>query len=313
MVQKWKTRPGWAVLGFDHFHNEKGASRQPRIEARLAVVPRFFAEQKSMGHLYKRPEDYDLEHLRYTEDIEFYTSIVQKYRPLNVLELGCGTGRITLPLAERGVEMGFDVTGLDLEPEMLEKAIERKRQSAVEVQEKLNFVAGDMRSWQADRRFDLILVPCCSITHVLSLSDQVDTWRRCYENLTIGGRFVVETSMPNMDLFADSFRVPPRTPIELDIDTFDESDGTRLLRRKTTHYVSDEQRAEIRFLYEKYQDGRAVDNFIDDFQSHVFFPRELRLLFMFTGYDVEETFGDYRSRRLKAQSPMIIMVGRRKR
>ena len=266
-----------------------------------------------MGHLYKRPDDYDLEHFRYIEDTEFYTSIVRKYRPLNVLELGCGTGRITLPLAQLGVEMGFNVTGLDNEPEMLEAAVERKRAAPPEVQEKLSFVAGDLRKWRADSQFDLILIPCCSITHILSLGDQIDAWRQCYENLTIGGRFVVETSMPNMDLFADSFRVPPRTPIVLDIDTLDESDGTRLIRRKITHYVSDEQRAEIRFMYEKYRNGRAIDNFIDDFHSHVFFPRELRLLFMFTGYDVEETFGDYRGRPLVPQSPMIIMVGRRKR
>ena len=68
-----------------------------------------------------------------------------------------------------------------------------------------------------------------------------------------------------MDVFADSFRVPPRTPIELDIDIFDKVEGTRLLRRKTTHYLSDEQRAEIRFLDEKYKDGHSVDNFVDDF------------------------------------------------
>jgi len=266
-----------------------------------------------MGNLYKRPEDYDLEHLGYTEDVDFYTSLVHKYRPLNVLELGSGTGRITFPLAELGSELGYDVTGVDIEPEMMDKAIERRCSSSAEVQERLTFVIGDMRTWQADCRFDLILIPCCSITHILGLGDQLEVWRRCYENLTIGGRFVVETAMPNMDVFADSFRMPPRTPIELDIDIIDEGEGTRLLRRKTTRYLSDEQRAEIRFLYEKYKDGHGVDNFVDDFQSHVFFPRELRLLFMFTGYDVEETFGDYRSRRLNPQSPMIIMVGRRKR
>jgi SAM-dependent methyltransferase len=266
-----------------------------------------------MGHLYKHPDEYDLEHLGYTDDIEFYTSMVKQYRPLNVLELGCGTGRITLPLAEIGAELGFDVTGLDIEPEMLDKAIERRRQAPERVQRRLTFVQGDLRSWRADHQFDLIVIPCCSITHVLSLDDQISAWRRCYDNLTIGGRFIVETTTPNMAIFADSFRVPPRTPLELDVDTVDQSDGTRLIRRKTTRYVSNEQRAEIRFLYEKYQNGRATENFIDDFESHVFFPRELRLLFMLTGYDIEDTFGDYRGRPTQFQSPMIIMVGRRKR
>jgi hypothetical protein len=40
-----------------------------------------------MGHLYKHPNEYDLEHLGYTDDIEFYTFMVKQYRPFNVLEL----------------------------------------------------------------------------------------------------------------------------------------------------------------------------------------------------------------------------------
>ena len=265
-----------------------------------------------MTLLYEHPEEYDLEHLGDDEDVEFYLSLVRKFRPLRVLELGCGTGRITLPLAAAGVELGFDVVGLDNQPDMLEKAKERARKTPSNVRERLTLIEGDMRKWSADRKFDLIVIPCSSISHVLGLDDQIAVWRQCRDNLVIGGRFIVEVNMPNMDVFADSFRTPPRTPIELDIDNLDESDDTRLIRRKTTRYISDEQRADIRFLYEKYRHGRATDSFIDDFQSHVFFPRELRLLFMLTGYEVEDCFGDYRARPLRASSPMIIMAGRRR-
>jgi hypothetical protein len=64
-------------------------------------------------------------------------------------------------------------------------------------------------------------------------------------------------------------------------------------------------------MYEKYQHGRAVESYIDDFACHVFFPRELHLLFIHTGYEVEQTIGDYRGRSLKADSPVMIMIGRR--
>jgi SAM-dependent methyltransferase len=264
-----------------------------------------------MSHLYEHPEEYNLEHLGDDEDIGFYLSIVRRFRPSRVLELGCGTGRITLPLAAAGAELGFDVVGLDSQPQMLEKAGELAREAPENVRQRLTLTGGDMRTWRPDRNFDLIVIPCSSIAHVLRLDDQIEVWRRCHDNLLPDGRFIVEVNMPNMAAFADSFRTPPRTPIELDIDNLDESDGTRLIRRKTTHYVSDEQRADIRFMYEKYQHGRAVDSFIDDFHSHVFFPRELHLLFKLTGYEVEECFGDYRGRPLRASSPMIIMVGRR--
>jgi SAM-dependent methyltransferase len=261
-----------------------------------------------MSDLYKHPEQYDREHLGDEEDIEFYVSLGRRLRPRKVLELGCGTGRITLPLAR----IGFDVVGLDSQTEMLHKAEEHRLQSSSEVRQRLVFVEGDMRTWASPSDFDLILIPCSSISHVLSLEHQLAVWKTCYDNLRPGGRFLVEINMPNMASFADSFSVPSRTPLEIDIDNVSESDGTRLIRRKTTRYLSHEQLAQIRFMYEKYQDGRGVETYIDDFMSHVFFPRELSLLFLHTGYEIEQTFGDYRGRPLKSDSPMIIMIGKRK-
>jgi SAM-dependent methyltransferase len=217
------------------------------------------------------------------EDIGFYLSLSRRLAPRKVLELGCGTGRITLPLAQ----IGFDVVGLDNQPEMLRKAEERRLQSSSEIRQRLVFIEGDMRTWAAQSDFDLILIPCSSISHVLGLEDQLAVWKTCYDNLRPGGRFLVEVNMPNMASFADSFSVPSRTPVEIDIDNLNASDGTRLIRWKTTRYLSHEQRAQIRFMYEKYQNGRGVETSIDDFASHVFFPRELRLLFVHTGYEIE--------------------------
>ena len=261
-----------------------------------------------MSDLYKHPAQYDREHLGDEEDIQFYISLGRKLRSQKILELGCGTGRITLPLAEAG----FDVVGLDNQPEMLRKAEERRRQSSAEVRQRLSLVEGDMRSWVSHADFDLIVIPCASISHVLRLEDQLAVWRACHHNLRRGGRFVVEVNMPNMAAFADSFSVPPRTPVEIDIDNLDESDNSRLIRRKTTQYLSHEQLAQIRFIYEKYQDGRGVESYIDAFASHVFFPRELHLLYLSTGYEVERTLGDYHERPLKLGSPLIIMIGRQR-
>jgi SAM-dependent methyltransferase len=260
-----------------------------------------------MSDLYKHPEQYDREHLGEDEDIGFYRSLCQRLAPRKVLELGCGTGRITVPLAE----LGFEVAGLDSQPEMLDKAEERRLQSRAEIRERLEFIEGDMRTWSRRSDFDLILIPCSSISHLLSLEGQLAVWKTSHQNLRIGGRFLVEITMPNMASFADSFSVPPRSPIEIDIDSENESDGTRLIRRKTTRYESHEQLAHIRFLYEKYQFGRGVETSIDDFASHVFFPREVQLLFLHTGFQVEETLGDYHGRPLKADSPLIVMIGRR--
>src|SRR5450755_1933760 len=121
-----------------------------------------------MSNLYKHPEQYDLEHLGDEEDIGFYLSLSRRLAPQKVLELGCGTGRITLPLAQ----VGFEVVGLDNQTDMLRKAEEHRLQAPLEIRQRLRFIEGDMRTWAAQSDFDLILIPASSITHVHSLADQ---------------------------------------------------------------------------------------------------------------------------------------------
>jgi SAM-dependent methyltransferase len=266
-----------------------------------------------MSDIYKHPDEYDLEHLGDEQDIGFYVSMLRALRPHRVLELGCGTGRITLPLAKEAARHGREAIGLDSQPEMLAQAEANRAGLPADVRDRLVFVAGDMRTFRAEPQVDLIIIPCSSLSHVLELEDQIAVFRQCYENLTPGGRFIVEVTMPNLAAYADSFSVPPRTPLEIDLDRTDESDHTRLIRRKTTRYLGDRQLAEIRFLYEKYQHGRAVESYIDDFASHVFFPRELALLFIHGGFEIERTVGDYRARPLAPNSPLIIMIGKRVR
>jgi len=264
-----------------------------------------------MSELYKHPEEYDLEHLGDCEDVEVYVSLVRRLKPRKVLELGCGTGRITLPLAELGARLGFEVVGLDNQDEMLQRAADRQVHAPPEVRARLELIKADMRTWQAESAFDLIVIPCSSISHLLTLQDQLGVWNQCRRNLRPGGRFLVEITMPNMGVFADSFNVPPRALVEIDVDKWDETDGVRFIRRKTSRYLNHEQCVETRFLYEKYKNGRAIDGSIDDFLGHVFFPRELQLLFIHTGFEIEQTLGNYRGGSLKTDSPLIIMIGRR--
>src|SRR5216683_8000444 len=98
-----------------------------------------------MVQLYRRPDEYDLEHLGDDDDIQFYVSLAQSLKPKSVLELACGTGRITIPLAEEGARSGFLVVGLDNEPAMLKQAGRKVKRSPVSVRERISFVRGDMR------------------------------------------------------------------------------------------------------------------------------------------------------------------------
>ena len=107
-----------------------------------------------------------------------------------VLELGVGTGRIALPLAERGLE----VHGIDASPAMLERL--RAKPGADRVHTHL----GDMGEVAVDDEFPLVFVAANTIFMLASQDQQVGCFRAVASRLAPGGRFVVEAQVPDAAL-----------------------------------------------------------------------------------------------------------------
>ena len=267
--------------------------------------------------IYRRPGDYDLEHEGDDEDVRALSRLVCARQPRRVLELGAGSGRLAIPLARLGAQKGFDVVGLEPAPEMRAGAEEKCSLEPADVQRRLSLEAGDMRTWISMTPFDVIVCACSTVAHLLTLEDQLAAWRSSFANLRKDGVLIVDVVMPPLVAYVESLQTPPRSLVELDLDTQDPLTGTRMLRYKTTRYLAHEQRARIRFLYDKFLSlppnpaATHVERYVSDFESHVYFPRELQLLYLCAGFVVEAIYGDYRLRPLHEDSGQMIIVGRR--
>ena len=101
------------------------------------------------------------------------------------LELAIGTGRIAVPLAERGVR----VAGIDLSPDMVAELRRKTDEIPVEV--------GDMSTTTVEGTFSLVYIVFNSINNVTSQDGQVDVFRNAAAHLDPGGCFVVEVGVPN--------------------------------------------------------------------------------------------------------------------
>ncbi len=115
------------------------------------------------------------------EDVEFYVGLAQASGG-PVLEIGCGTGRVSLPIAAAGI----DVVGVDVSTAMLTKARERaattkNHSGAVE------FVQGDMRTLALDRRFPLVIIPARTLYLALTPEEQLESLRRAAAHLAPRG------------------------------------------------------------------------------------------------------------------------------
>ncbi|HUW83614.1 MAG TPA: class I SAM-dependent methyltransferase [Phycisphaerae bacterium] len=128
-------------------------------------------------------------------DVAFYVDEAKRSRP-PVLELGCGTGRILIPVAEAGVEL----VGVDRSPSMLAVAKERVAKLSSEVQGRIELLQGDMRDFSLGRRFGLIMIPYRAFLHLLTTDDQRAALGCVREHLSDGGRLIFNVFDPRLDL-----------------------------------------------------------------------------------------------------------------
>lgn len=108
-------------------------------------------------------------------------------KPLHVIDLGCGTGSVAIPLAKRG----YRVTGVDLSAEMLAIAYDKMRQEQVDI----SWVEQDMRELEMTPA-DAVISLCDSLSYLTQEDDVQETFRRVFAHLTPGGSFLFDVHSP---------------------------------------------------------------------------------------------------------------------
>lgn len=133
-------------------------------------------------------EYYDLDESEYQDDdMNFYIDYAKKCKG-SILELGCGTGRVSLKLAS----LDYNVTALDLSEEMIH-IIERKRSQK---KYDLKIVLGNMADFHFDNNFSLILAPGRSFQSLTEKKEIMSALYCIYQHLSQGGMFILDMFQP---------------------------------------------------------------------------------------------------------------------
>ncbi len=140
--------------------------------------------------IYEDGKAYDLKFGRYLDDVPFlFGEAFLHGGP--ILELGCGTGRVALPLAGQGLS----VTGIDNSPAMLEEARRKSARDGIE----LELVQADFRDFDLGRRFMAVLFPFNTVAHLHAQEDLERCLECVYRHLKPGGALVIDTFNPESD------------------------------------------------------------------------------------------------------------------
>ena len=207
--------------------------------------------------------------------------------PPRALELAVGTGRIALPLAERGVE----VSGIDISEEMVARMREKPGGEAIEV------VIGDMAEVPVEGSFPLIYLAFNTFFGLLTQERQVECFRNVAAHLEPGGRFVLEGFVPDMKRFDSNETRFGVISIDSDDEHSYEISVHRLeTQRISTHYVR--RRA----------DGTTV---VLPIEIRYAWPSEIDLMGRLAGLERVERWGWYDRRPFTGASNQHVSVYRK--
>ena len=219
---------------------------------------------------------YDLDLEGVEDDIEMYRQIAASRRGGTVLELGCGTGRVSIPLARDGIK----VTGVDYSPAMLEVA--RERAAGVRV----NWVEGDMRDVRLGRTFGTVLVPFGSLPHLATADEVVQGMETVAAHLQRNGWAVIDIDSPHPE------DIEPG-PQPLVMHWTREWNGGHLSQLVAVRAHPSQGLRDVGFHYHTRTPGRPLRRYSHNFILRVISAGELELAARLAGLELVAAFGDY--------------------
>jgi SAM-dependent methyltransferase len=244
---------------------------------------------------YAHPHLYDLENADFEPEGSFYLELAKELGG-PILELGCGTGRITIPLAQNGLE----ITGLDVVPGMLTLA----RQKAGDLP--IHWVEADARNFDLGKQFNLIFENGAVFMHMLTNADQHAFLACVREHLAEDGRFVFSVMFPHPDDLES-------TAEEKEWYTYQDAHGSTVRVSGTEEYNHLRQvKLETAIRRISSPDGPEVQ-YVAPMQLRYTFPQEMERVLEYTGFEVKQRYGGPDRSPLTPQSSDMVFVCAKKK
>ena len=248
---------------------------------------------------YADPALYDFHHRNYHADVKYYTDLAAT-RPGPLLELGCGSGRLTLPMAAaRG-----SITAVDLSPGLLDGLRRKLAEGDPDAAARVEVIQGDIRSLNLKRKFPTVLLPFNTVMHFYADEDLTQAFACVKRHLAEGGRFHLDLLNPDLAYLAASgggrrSRMRLNHPVT----------GEPLLFSENHYYDAARQ---INYAFHYYRKagvrGGSGAEEILVLKQRQFFPREMDQWLVNSGFRVIGKYGDFSGGPFSGEAEVMVYV-----
>jgi SAM-dependent methyltransferase len=248
---------------------------------------------------------YDVSVSDWPGEIDFYRVLAAEARSKGgrVLELGCGTGRVAIRLAQDGAE----VVGLDLSGAML--AVAREKSTGID---NLRWVEGDMRGFELGETFHLAIVPGHGFQNLLTAEDQRACLESVRRHLVPCGLLVVHLDHQSVDWLGDLTR-DKGGAFEAAEQFLYPGTERQIRALRAWSFERATQTAVVETVWEEVGlDGRVIDRWeTGPVRLHCLFRFEMEHLLGRVEFAVEALYGDFFRQELREESSELIWLARK--
>lgn len=170
---------------------DRRSPHNPEFFGPVAKLLQIGAAQAGTDYAGESAQLYDLVE-QDTSDVAWYLEHARRLGGGPVLELGCGTGRVLVPLAREGIA----VTGVDLSPDMLAQCRAKLAAAGPAAVARARLVEGDMRDLDLQgEQYRLVILPLYTFVHARTLADKRKTFAVIARHLAPGGELLMEVEL----------------------------------------------------------------------------------------------------------------------
>lgn len=242
---------------------------------------------------------YDLDQRNITkDDISFYLEYASKLSG-SILELACGTGRVTIPLANGG----YNIWGIDLSKEMLYQLKVKMENLQEEVKQRIHISQANMTNFELGHEFSLIIIPFRSFQSLISEEQQKACLHTVHRHLSKDGHFIINVFKPYAQL--DKSWIQPEA---LDWETVNPVTGNKVRRTHIRREIDLENQIIYPELIYYVTDQDGVEKKIVELLTlKYYYEEQIRKLIQSNGFKIVEEMGYY-DRRPISEGPELIFI-----
>lgn len=230
-------------------------------------------------------ELYDFSYGDFDDDVDLYTNLGNAVDG-PVLELGVGTGRVAIPLAQRG----FEMVGIDRSESMLSRAAKNLAGAEIVGGGSLKLAPADMTAFDLERQFGMVLVAANTFQHLLTTEDQSACLACVVNHLRPGGIFAFSVRSPSSVSWDDS---EGDSPLQLDWTRSDPATGEMVMKMTAGQAEPARQVKRWTHLYDRIGAGGQMRRSVFVTELRYSSQAELTLLLQQAGLRVTHVYGNY--------------------